>query len=72
MQQARLTAEDVLSNALGLRQLRMVDDELKERLDLLINKFPKEMLQSVTPYASPDHIDKNFSKGDYASLVFLN
>jgi hypothetical protein len=50
----------------------MVDDELKERLDLLINKFPKEMLQSVTPYASPDHIDKNFSKGDYASLVFLN
>ena len=44
MQQARLTAEDVLSNALGLRHLKMVDNELKERLELLINKFPKEML----------------------------
>ena len=72
MQQAQLTAEDVLSNALGLRLHRLIKPELEPQLNDLINKFPRDMLQNVVPYSSPDNIDSIFSKGDYAALVYLN
>jgi hypothetical protein len=72
MQQARLTAEDVLANALGMRNLNIVEVELQARLIELIDKFPKDMQSQTSAYTNYDHIDLAFSKGDYASLVYLN
>lgn len=72
MQQARLTAEDVLANALGMRNLNICAPELQGKLQDLINKFPKEMLDSTSPYTNYEHIDLAFSKGDYPALVYMN
>jgi len=60
MQQARLTAEDILANALGMRNLLSIQGDLKDRLDELINRFPRDMIDTTLPYTNIDHIDLFF------------
>jgi hypothetical protein len=62
----------VLANALGMRNLQIVQIELQGRLEELIEKFPKSLMDSTMPHTNYDHIDLAFREGDYAAMVYLN